>query len=121
VEHCVYGPRWNSFKDAPKQVGRKPVVCVAGLASSTLQAKYSFFEKYQVSYCSMDALSAHPQRTLDGLKLQLTEVTAHDGRKVISTKNADGVWVKPVKGTAGISSLNPGEKTPVSVWKGLID
>jgi len=97
------------------------VVCVAGLASSTLEAKYGALGLYHVTYCSISALATYPVETLQGLKLRLTKGNLRDGREVTSTASMSGVRVRPVRGTAGISSLNPGEKIPVAVWKELID
>ena len=121
-ESCVgSGPRWNSFRDLPKRRGRKPVVCVAGLASSALEAKSGVFGRYTVKYCSIEALTYEPLSTLAALKLRLVSGTLRDGTRVASTACAEGVQVQPVYGTAGIRTLNPGEKIPISVWSGLLD
>lgn len=130
IERLVFGPRWNSFKDAPKKKGRRPVVCVAGLASSALDAKRTegclpccppLCPRRKVTYCSISALSMEPLSTLRSLKLRLREGKLQDGRLVKCTESIPGLDVRPVKGTAGISSLNPGESVPVSVWSGLIN
>mmetsp|Transcript_49525 Transcript_49525/g.127834 ORF Transcript_49525/g.127834 Transcript_49525/m.127834 type:complete len:488 (+) Transcript_49525:77-1540(+) len=122
VQSCLgYGPQWNSFRDLPKRRGQKPVVCVAGLASSSLQAKSGALGRYTVNYCSIDALTYAPLSTLGGLKLRLVDGVLRDGTKVASTACVEGVTVKPVEGTAGIRTLNPGEKIPISVWSGLLD
>jgi len=112
---------WNSFRDCPKKAGNEAVVCVAGLASGALATKYSMLGQYQISYCAMTALSQSTMQTLSGLKLVLTEGRLRDGRKVPCTRSRDGIDVRPVQGTAGISTLNPGEKIPIPVWKGLMD
>lgn len=114
------GPEWNSFRDARKVAGQKPLVCVAGLASSTLEASFDDGKTFGVSYCSISALATAPQTTLKGLRMLETLGTLHDGRQVVSTCDAPGVVQRPVKGTAGISTLNPGEAVPVKVWQDLV-
>merc|ERR1719326_2087686 len=109
------------YKDAAKEPGRKPVVCVAGLACNALEARYGENQMYEASYCSIKALASDPRRTLEGLQLQLSEGTLKDGRVVPCTADASGVKQRPVYGTAGISSLNPGEPAGVTIWKGFID
>jgi len=115
------GPDWNSFRDAPKVKGNKPLVCVAGLASSTLEASFDDGKTFEVSYCSINALASAPKATLESLRMMETLGTLHDGRQVVSTCDSPGVIQRPLKGTAGISTLNPGEAIPVEVWKGLVD
>jgi pimeloyl-ACP methyl ester carboxylesterase len=115
------GPEWNSFKDAPKVKGNKPLVCVAGLASSTLEASFDDGKTFEVSYCSISALATAPETTLKSLRMLETLGTLHDGRQAVSACDAAGVIQRPVKGTAGISTLNPGEAIPVEVWKGFVD
>merc|ERR1719333_1458582 len=61
------GPSWNSFRDAAKVDGRKRVVCVAGLASGSLEARYEGSDHHEVTYCSIKALATQPKRTLESL------------------------------------------------------
>jgi pimeloyl-ACP methyl ester carboxylesterase len=115
------GPSWNSFRDAAKVDGRKPVICVAGLASGSLEARYEGSDNHEVTYCSIKALATQPKRTLESLALRLSEGELRDGRVVPCTADPPGVEHRPVHGTAGISSLNPGELVGVDVWKGFIN
>mmetsp|Transcript_71257 Transcript_71257/g.201991 ORF Transcript_71257/g.201991 Transcript_71257/m.201991 type:complete len:419 (+) Transcript_71257:88-1344(+) len=121
------GPPWNSFQDAPKAAGCEPIVCVAGLASSTLEQHspscWDFLgtKNYEVTYCSIKKLSTHPVKTLEGLKLRLVDGELKDGTPVKCTACVEGCEQRPVAGTAGLSTLNPGEPVPVAVWKALVD
>eukprot|EP00927_Polykrikos_kofoidii_P079428 TRINITY_DN76210_c0_g1_i1.p1 TRINITY_DN76210_c0_g1~~TRINITY_DN76210_c0_g1_i1.p1 ORF type:complete len:493 (+),score=46.60 TRINITY_DN76210_c0_g1_i1:87-1565(+) len=129
VERIWYGPRWNSLKDTPKKRGRKPIVCVAGLASSALDIKKTegcipgcppLIPRRQLTYCSITALSTEPLLTLRNLKLRLVDGALKGGRRVKCTESMPDLDVKPVPGSAGLCSLNPGETVPISVWGGLI-
>eukprot|EP00401_Gymnodinium_catenatum_P053293 CAMPEP_0117557456 /NCGR_PEP_ID=MMETSP0784-20121206/52337_1 /TAXON_ID=39447 /ORGANISM="" /LENGTH=402 /DNA_ID=CAMNT_0005354769 /DNA_START=297 /DNA_END=1505 /DNA_ORIENTATION=- len=101
--------------------GNKPVICVSGLASSSLQTQSGMYGRCTVNYCSIEALTSTPLTTLNSLKLRLVAGTLRNGTSVTSTACLEGVNVKPVDGTAGIRTLNPGEKIPISVWRGLLD
>mmetsp|Transcript_39293 Transcript_39293/g.92487 ORF Transcript_39293/g.92487 Transcript_39293/m.92487 type:complete len:602 (-) Transcript_39293:174-1979(-) len=117
-------PPFNSFRDARKIHGRKTVICVAGLACNALenyQESGCWLARYKVSYCSVRSLALNPKTTCDGLRLQIVDGTMKDGTKVKSTISANGMKIRPVNGTAGIRTLNPGELIPVKVWYDLID
>jgi len=119
------GPSYNSRQESAKKQGQKTVVCVAGLASSALERKKPKSlirrERYEVSYCSIDALALNAPGVLGSLKLRLVDGTLKDGTKVKSTASLEGIEMRPVEGTAGIRTLNPGEVVPVSVWDHFID
>lgn len=113
--------------------GQKTVICVAGLASSALERLHKAQccspcrdpkARWSVSYCSIDALASNPLGTLNSLRMELVDGKLKDGTPVKSTRNcakSGTLEVRPVQGTAGIRTLNPGEMIPVSVWEGLID
>jgi len=106
------------------------VVCVAGLASSALENHVPSYRDwfpcclpplFRVSYCSIKALVSNPERTLQSLRLRLTTGELSDGREVQIAESVSGVRIRPVRGTAGISTLNPGEWVPVDVWRQLVN
>lgn len=126
----ICGPApWNPKRDSPKRFWRRPVVCVAGLASSALE-RADFQEegckdwlgcrKYHTSYCSVSALAWDGRYTLNGLKLRLVKGELSSGEEVVCTDNLQGIHIRPVEGTQGITSLNPGEGIPIPVWSGSI-
>lgn len=125
------GPSYNSWNDSRKEPGKKTLVCVAGLASSALTRSVQrdgccipglgeLTHREEVSYCSISALAKKPKSTLNSLRLKLVDGKLEDGTEVKMTASEDST-VRPVQGTAGIRTLNPGEAIPVSVWDGFID
>lgn len=109
---------------------------MAGLASSSLERDVSsccplscrhdhhcfewMFVPFEVTYCSISALAFNPMETLRALQLNLVTGRLKNGMEVPCTASQEGVRMRPVKGTAGISTLNPGEAIPIPVWQGLV-
>eukprot|EP00929_Paragymnodinium_shiwhaense_P043027 TRINITY_DN22177_c0_g1_i3.p1 TRINITY_DN22177_c0_g1~~TRINITY_DN22177_c0_g1_i3.p1 ORF type:complete len:899 (+),score=189.80 TRINITY_DN22177_c0_g1_i3:385-3081(+) len=98
----------------------KRVVCIPGLASTSLETRREG-EQWKTTYCSIKQIATGPSELLERMTLRQTEGSLADGTAVVSSECAEGVEVRAYAGTDGFRTLNPGEITPIPVWRGLVD
>eukprot|EP00931_Biecheleriopsis_adriatica_P077976 TRINITY_DN5144_c0_g1_i2.p1 TRINITY_DN5144_c0_g1~~TRINITY_DN5144_c0_g1_i2.p1 ORF type:complete len:830 (+),score=127.23 TRINITY_DN5144_c0_g1_i2:87-2576(+) len=112
---------WDTFTGA--RANAPTVICIAGLASGSLQVKPENAETdpYQVCWVSVSQLIQRPVQTFDQLRLRLVEGMLSDGSRVKCTANNEGCDVRPFPGLDGIKDLNPTGHIRVPVWSPLIE
>eukprot|EP00449_Zooxanthella_nutricula_P004684 CAMPEP_0198512490 /NCGR_PEP_ID=MMETSP1462-20131121/15477_1 /TAXON_ID=1333877 /ORGANISM="Brandtodinium nutriculum, Strain RCC3387" /LENGTH=439 /DNA_ID=CAMNT_0044241897 /DNA_START=9 /DNA_END=1325 /DNA_ORIENTATION=+ len=114
--------------------GQKTLVCVPGVVSCALEAKVDSgkhfgcgiplgrSQDWQNVFISTEELATGVVQFRNVLKLRKTKAKRADGSEVVSTRNLDGVQIRPYPGVEGIATLNPGEDPiEIPVWKRFIE
>eukprot|EP00933_Yihiella_yeosuensis_P071844 TRINITY_DN80088_c0_g1_i1.p1 TRINITY_DN80088_c0_g1~~TRINITY_DN80088_c0_g1_i1.p1 ORF type:complete len:837 (+),score=113.13 TRINITY_DN80088_c0_g1_i1:127-2637(+) len=110
---------WDMYTGS--RSNRPTVMCIAGLASGSLEVKADGADTHEVCWVRVKELIQRPAKVFQNLRLRIVDETLKDGSRVKCTASREGCDVRAFSGIDGIKTLNPTGHIPVPVWAPLID